>query len=222
MSDLTCDSFDHISAELALGLADAHERAGALAHLERCALCRAEIRQLSDVADALAAMAPPAEPPAGFESRVLDALAELKRPPSGWRFPLRRVLQVAAALAAVGLIGGGGWLVGESGSPPPTIDAGHLATAKLMSAGQPVGDVVVDDDGTPWMSMEVEMAGARGRYVCQVVTAGGHTATVGFLQIVAGRGVWAAALPTGSAGLRAAQLVDARGRVLATASFHHS
>lgn len=219
MTEMTCDAFHHVGAELALGLADAHERAAALTHLERCPLCRAEIRQLSDVADALAAMAPPAEPPAGFESRVLGGLTELKRPRVGWRFPLRRVLQLAAVAALVASIGVGGWLIGASDSPTPTIDAGHLATAKLMAAGRPVGDVVIDTDATPWMSMQVQMAGAGGRFSCRVVTAAGRTVAVGSFLMSGGRATWVSALPTGTARLSSAELVDPAGRVMASADF---
>ncbi|HET9075677.1 MAG TPA: hypothetical protein VFN68_01990 [Acidimicrobiales bacterium] len=218
MTDFTCEGFRHVSAELALGLADAHERAAVLAHLERCPTCRAEIRQLSDVADALAAMAPPAEPPAGFESRVLANLARLKHPPAGWRLPSRRLLQLAAAAVLVAMVGVGGWLLGAASSPAPTIDAGHLVTAKLVASGRTVGDVVVDTDGTPWMSMHLEMGGTSGRFTCRITTASGRSEEMGSFPVSAGTGAWAAALPAGVGSIRTAEVVDPAGRIMASAS----
>lgn len=219
MSELTCEAFDGLGAELALGVIDAHERVAALEHLERCPACRAEIRMLSDVADSLVAMVPPAEPPAGFESRVLDHLSGLQNPAPVWRFPVRRVLRVAAAVALAGLIGSGGWLIGAQHHPAGTIDAGHLATAKLLASGQKVGDVIVDTDGSPWMSMQVQMPGTSGQLSCHVITTGGRSVDVGSFSLTAGSGMWAAPLPEGVGPLRAAQVVDRAGRVVATASF---
>ncbi|HJS93801.1 MAG TPA: hypothetical protein VJ741_06025, partial [Solirubrobacteraceae bacterium] len=61
-------------AELALGIADGEQRALALEHAAGCSDCRRELQQLSSLADDLIALAPHREPPAGFESRVLDRI----------------------------------------------------------------------------------------------------------------------------------------------------
>jgi anti-sigma-K factor RskA len=74
MDDMRCDEFAEVAAELALGVLTGRERARALAHLDGCETCREQVRELSMAGDELLALLPPAEPPAGFESRVLDRL----------------------------------------------------------------------------------------------------------------------------------------------------
>jgi hypothetical protein len=87
-----------LAADVALDIADGEQRAEALRHLADCAECRRLVEQLSEVADELLMLAPVQEPPAGFESRVLDRLG-LGRPRRSRR--LRRLtLRVAPALAA--------------------------------------------------------------------------------------------------------------------------
>jgi anti-sigma-K factor RskA len=74
MNDMSCDEFAEVASELALGVLTGRERARALAHLDGCEACREQVRELSMVGDELLALLPSAEPPAGFESRVLDRL----------------------------------------------------------------------------------------------------------------------------------------------------
>ena len=74
MDDMSCDEFAGVAAELALGVLTGRERATALAHLDGCESCREQVRELTMVQDELLALLPSQEPPAGFESRVLDRL----------------------------------------------------------------------------------------------------------------------------------------------------
>ncbi len=74
MDDMSCDEFAEVAAELALGVLTGRERARALAHLDGCESCREQVRELSMAGDELLALLPSAEPPAGFESRVLERL----------------------------------------------------------------------------------------------------------------------------------------------------
>ncbi|GHK04308.1 hypothetical protein ACWEWI_18640 [Streptomyces sp. NPDC003753] len=73
-SDVTCEKLREIGAELALGVLPARERAGAVAHLDRCADCREYVAQLTLVGDRLIGLLPCGEPPVGFETRVAQAL----------------------------------------------------------------------------------------------------------------------------------------------------
>jgi hypothetical protein len=77
MTDLTCGQFEDLSAELALGILEGRERAVALAHVEHCADCRQDLLAMGAVADRLVELTPSAEPPAGFETRVLARLNPL-------------------------------------------------------------------------------------------------------------------------------------------------
>lgn len=71
---MRCDEIRNLAPEIALGIADGEERAEALRHLSTCAECRRALDQLSQVADDLLVLAPVEEPPAGFESRVVEAM----------------------------------------------------------------------------------------------------------------------------------------------------
>src|ERR1700722_10236174 len=71
---MTCAQLHDVAAELALGVLTGRERATAIAHLERCKACREEVRQLMAVGGLLPELLPPVEPPAGFETRVLQLL----------------------------------------------------------------------------------------------------------------------------------------------------
>jgi hypothetical protein len=74
MDDMSCDEFAEVAAELALGVLTGRERAAALAHLDGCESCREQVRELTLAQDELLALLPSQEPPAGFESRVLERL----------------------------------------------------------------------------------------------------------------------------------------------------
>jgi hypothetical protein len=74
LNDVTCAELADVAAELALGVLIGRERASALAHLDTCDACREEVRQLMATGGQLLELLPPAEPPAGFETRVLDRL----------------------------------------------------------------------------------------------------------------------------------------------------
>ena len=94
-----CERLHEIAPELALGIADGEDRARALDHLAGCANCRAHIERLSAVADELLMMAPAAEPPAGFEERVVGTIEPAPRR-SRWR---RLAIPAFAATAAAAI-----------------------------------------------------------------------------------------------------------------------
>ena len=74
LSDMTCAELADAAAELALGVLTGRERAVAVAHLSECDGCREDVRQLMATGEQLLELLPPAEPPAGFETRVLARL----------------------------------------------------------------------------------------------------------------------------------------------------
>jgi hypothetical protein len=110
---MRCEEIRDLTAELALGIADGEERAEALRHLSTCAECRREVEQLSQVADELLLLAPVQEPPAGFESRVVEAMGLERRPrrrlvrwlTPRWLAPRLGPALAAAAVTAAVLIG---------------------------------------------------------------------------------------------------------------------
>ncbi len=112
MSQPGCEELRASAAELALGVLDGEERARALAHARSCPACSAHLAELAIVAGAVLEAAPAREPPPGFESRVLDALARprgrVRRAPPGFESraldaiarPPRRVRRPRRLLAA--------------------------------------------------------------------------------------------------------------------------
>jgi hypothetical protein len=96
---MSCDELRDLAPEVALGTIEGEARAEALRHLATCADCRRLVDQLSAVADELLLAAPVQEPPAGFESRVIEAIVPRPRR-RGWR-RLPAVIGAAVAAAAV-------------------------------------------------------------------------------------------------------------------------
>lgn len=232
MTDPDCDSVRDTLAELALGVADAETRATALAHLELCGACRAELRSLADTADALSALTPEVDPPPGFEQRVVSSLlaarrgAPLPRPsatrtlarsrrraPTGG-FPRRAALAVAAA-AAVAFAAVGWALSAAGGSASPTA---AMLTGQLLSGQRDIGEVVVVRGHSPWVSVGVHGETGVDWVRCELVEKGGEVVTVGTFPLAGGTGHWAASAHTGPAQVREALLVDTyTGRVVAHA-----
>src|SRR6201986_1941087 len=74
LNDMTCAELADVAAELALGVLTGRERAVAVAHLDQCDGCREDVRQLMATGEQLRELLPAVEPPAGFETRVLERL----------------------------------------------------------------------------------------------------------------------------------------------------
>jgi anti-sigma-K factor RskA len=135
LSEMTCEEFSNVAAELALGVLTGRERARALAHLDRCDACRDEVRQLTQTGEELLGLLPTAEPPAGFESRVLARIGIEPPAKKSRRWKLgrwsaarpagvtRRMLATAAVVAAIAVGGGGG---GGGGAGVGSRWRGHL------------------------------------------------------------------------------------------------
>lgn len=215
MPELSCADCMDLSGEVALGVADAQERADVLLHVEDCPACSARLRSMTEVADGLAELLPPSDPPAGFDARVVDAI--LRPPPVRSRLTFlervrtRPVAAVAAVVVAVA-VGVGGWLIGETTSLPTS----PVVTASLRVERTNVGQVVVSGGEHPWISMAVHVHRAKTVVRCEVRNKDGAVTTIGSFTIVHGYGYWAASLPYGLV-VRSAELVTPDGHVLASA-----
>ena len=212
-----CDATRALAAELALGVAEGADRGEALAHLAGCADCQAEVRRLTDAVDAVVALAPEAEPPAGFESSVLSRLgqertADRRRP---W------VLGAAAAVlltvgVAVGLLAARG----DEGST-------SLATARMAAPdGEVVGEVwrTGEADAAVFVSVpawaQVEDSGTGApRYTLRLELADGETIEVGDFGLGDGSSSWAVPTELDGDDIRAVSVVDDSGRVWCTGRF---
>ncbi len=209
--------------ELAAGVLDGRERAELLDHVDACAGCSLELEELTLVADRLVHVAAEADPPLGFETRVVEHMRERpsRRPRRG-----ARVLLAVAAAAVVAF--GVGWATHPgTGTPPRTATPGageRPATAALVARGRTVGVVAVyagggSEHGPSWMSMSVGASPWTGRVWCTVTSADGHVRTVGSFSLAAGYGNWIAPLPVPAGSVRSAAMVGPDGKVLAAARF---
>lgn len=220
-----CEQYADELAELAVGILTGRERARALADVEGCPSCHAEMEQFSLAADSLLEVVPGIEPPLGFEVRLMERLGagRTARRLVWRRWRLRQTSLVLACLllfAAVGV--GAGWLV--RGGQHPTIErsafgteaGGKVETASLLAAGRAVGEVVVYSGSTSWISMSLDDGSWSGKASCVVRLANGSTVPLGTFWLDKGYGAWTVALPAGTGRIELASVVNDEG-VLASA-----
>ena len=188
VNEMGCAEFADAAAELALGVLTGRERARALAHLDQCEACRENVRQLTVTGEELVGLLPAIEPPAGFETRVMERLGLGTPAPAPVpvrplspvrRFGLkladwiggggtgrggvshpRRILAAAAVAVAVIVAGLGGWgLHGTTSSPT----ASALSSATLLTAShQTAGKIYFYDAGSRWLYMSVNIPSGSG------------------------------------------------------------
>jgi len=210
MTELNCEGLRDAAPELALGVLSGRERAEAIAHLQDCPACEQFVRELSVVGDRLVALVPGAEPPVGFEQRVLDRLGIARR--RRWR---RRWLAAAAVLVAIGLAAAGWTLRGALVDR----DVRDFASATITSDGHPVGEVFAYSDLRSWLYVELSSPRATGTVSCQVRLGDGRTMTVGTFPVSAGSGQWAVPAPIMGERLVEVRILAEDGSLLGTATF---
>jgi predicted anti-sigma-YlaC factor YlaD len=209
-----CSEFRELSAEFALGVLDARERALVVAHLERCDGCRKEVREFAGIADGLASLAPLVEPPNGFESRVLESVRAMRHGRA--KRNRRRAPLLAIAAAVIVVAGFVGWTL-RSGNSNSSVVHAQLTSATLASPRRVVGEVVIDRAGS-WVSMAVDLPETSVWATCEVITGSGSVVIVGSFRVVHGHGYWAAPLHR-TMTIDGARLVDYSGRTLASSTF---
>lgn len=211
---MTCAELDAVAAELSLDLLTGEQRAEALAHVAECAACRARVAELTAAADRIVQMIPGAEPSAGFEERVLDALGP---PPAAPRRSGRRPW-FALAAAIVLVLGVAGALAiaarRDTGISP-------REAAMVTPKGDDVGDVYVSDDSPSWVFVSVPAWADRwgGKPYDLVLTlADGTTRTIAGGDLDAGHGAWGTVLAEDGANVRAVAMVGGDGGVWCSAT----
>ena len=242
VNEMGCAEFADAAAELALGVLTGRERAQALAHLDQCEACREHVRQLTVTGEELVGLLPAIEPPAGFETRVMERLglgapapglapAPARRVSPARRFRLklagwiggggvsypRRMLATAAVAAAVIVAGLGGWGLHAATSSPA---ASPLSSAAFLTAShQTAGKIYFYNGDHRWLYMSVDIGSGNGMVICQVEGPDGHLTTIGSFRLNGGYGYWGSPDPVTSGPLTGARLVTNSGTVLATATF---
>lgn len=214
----TCARLRQLAPELALGVLDGTERADALGHLATCVDCRAYTDQLTGIGDALLLLAPAADPPLGFESRVAARLAA--EPPSiaiataqRHRRTWLRTAAIAAAAAAVAVLVTA-TLVRTGGDH----DALVRATLASSRSGDRVGQVWAYDGDRDWLFMTVDNPWAADNpYICEAVLRDGRTVRLGRFQAHDGKGAWGEPVDVPLGDVTAIRVVTDDGTVVATA-----
>ena len=207
VSAMSCAQVRELAPELALGILSGAERAEVVLHVNGCARCQAYVAELTEAADAIPQLAPEAEPPAGFEARVLQRLD------AGERRPRRRWIAAVAAVAAAAIIVSVTVVrVIESNDNQVTNQVASAPVAVAMEGGVvpvPAGWAFVNDHHG--VAVSVNYGIPSGRYAVQVTPARGASTSIGTMQVVDGRGTWTGRSADAlRAGARVA-LVDASG-----------
>jgi hypothetical protein len=221
-----CERLRELAPELALGIADGEERAWALEHLAGCAACRAHLERLSGAADELVLLAPAAEPPPGFEGRVVERLAPA---PSRPAWPRRLALPASAALAAAALAAFAVW--SALGDDRDLADAyrdtlevadGEYIDASPLAApgGAEVGYVYGYQGRASWLIAVVYDGLDDGHYRVQLVGRDGERMPLRPLEIEGGRGSVGAVTPIPFDDVAAIRVLDDRGREVADGDPH--
>jgi hypothetical protein len=219
MPELNCAECIELAPELALNALTGRERATALAHLDHCSCCRQAVSELANTADQLLGLISEAEPPRGFEKRVLGALSPLAARSSPW--PL-----AAAAGGLALLLIGTGWIVGSSmpakqrmaqGAEPGTRT---VLYAPLTNQSQEVGQAYLEPDQPSWVYLSLSSNVKPDTNLrCTITEPDSGTPSLGTFALDHGQGGWNIPAPLQHDGRIVATVIDGAGRVIGSAHF---
>jgi hypothetical protein len=208
---MTCAELEELAAELALGTVSGAERAAALDHVAGCAACRDLVDQLARAADSMLLLAPPVEPPPGFESKVLSRMGVA--PAAGrLRAPRRRraLIGVAAVALVAALTGAGAARLADDGRPP------EIRTALARDdQGRWTCRALVYGRNPTWLVVSLDRTdGLNAAFSVEAFHAGSSTPVpVGTFAIEHGHGSLTKAVGLAADDLQSIRVLDAGGRV---------
>jgi anti-sigma-K factor RskA len=230
-AEMGCDQVRDLAPELALGIAEGQERDAALRHLSGCGGCRQLVSELSSVGDELLQLAPAHDPPAGFESRVLDALTEPPR--RGRSQPLTRrwrwVATAAAAVVLAAALGAGSVFLATAGdrrlaaSYQAVLSQGqgaYFLAAPLKGSQGRVGTVFGYQGQPSWAMVTLQSSiQEEGRFQVQAVTRDGRYLSLGDAVLGGAGGSWGGQLPVDLSEVHELRFVGPDGRPAFAATF---
>lgn len=206
-----CTQLHEVAPELALGVLVGAERGQALAHLAGCAECRQHVDELSQAADSLLLLAAEAEPPLGFESRVLGRLGADQPRQRPWRWIATAAAAAVLAAAATGIV------VHQLDTPSGDL---QLRTGALLAgSGKETGDFYITAGRPGWVFMSVESATTGQSYDCELHFADGHVVNAGRFTVAGRKGWWGTVVKPDAGDLRSIRLVATDGTTIAAAEF---
>jgi hypothetical protein len=211
-----CDEIREITAELALGIAAGEDRARALEHVAHCRDCQRELAQLTHVVDDLLVVAPEADPPAGFEERVLRAIAPKKPARKPFRIRAWRPLVALAAGAAIASAAmvvayhDDHKLANEYRQALAAADGSRFVAVPLRdAAGVKRGSLSIYKGEPSWLVLAVRSPQTTKPVRAELVTRSGkHLPLAGFALR---SGVWGGPLPVPLEQVASVQLQDGQG-----------
>lgn len=217
----TCASLADDLAALALNALTGRRRGEVLSHVAGCQHCTEELAELTRASDFLLALAPNADAPLGFESRLAERLRPVTHRPARalWRRPilasLMSVLLLLSALLA-------GTVIGAHRSPAPVTATRsvNLMSDRLSGSPAVVGKVLLLGGTPTWMLMTLEYGGWSGDLSCQVVLRSGQVETLGTFRVTTGYDSWTIPIRAPISDVIAARLVRADGVLLASATLN--
>jgi len=213
---VNCSEIEPDLVEFALGTSSGRSRSRVVSHLSTCSKCTTEIETLTAVADAMLELTPDAEPPLGFEHRLLERLhAEPIRSRRRDHSVMFAVAAAFALIAVLALTVGGATPWHSTNSSRTT--SGKIVNARLVSQGRDVGQVFVTAGSPAWIYMTFDDSTHSGPAWCRVTLQNGRVVTAGQFSLVRGYGAWAAQVHTAGSRIVTAQVIGASGTVLATA-----
>ena len=218
MNAEVCTQFEEHVEALAIGELAEPETSRLLAHASSCPSCQAHLDTMSGLVDSLLQLTPRVQPPAGFESSVLERLHVAASVPSArWRS-----FTVAAA-CIVALLGGmvvGNAVLGGA-QESANASAGTITRSGTIAApdGSSVGSAQLVSGAQPFVLVTIDSpTNSSGDVWCELLLASGQSVTVGSwgYDDVARR-VWAVGIDPSLLAAVEMRIVAADGTVVATA-----
>ena len=206
--------------DLAVGELTGRARSDALTHLLGCRTCREQVEGLTRVSEDLLLAAPEAEPPAGFESAVLERLSP--EVPSGHRRFRAATVVVGAVAAIVALAVAGivGALVTARGS------SDLVEAVMITPSGVEVGSAWHYDDESSWVFVSVpsweigyDDPVTAPSYRLQMELDDGSTVTSVEFNLDSEAGSWGTSIDVDPGQLRSVSIIDETGRIWCSATF---
>jgi len=218
----TCRIVRELAPDFVLGALSGSERADVLTHLATCVDCRRYVDEMAQVADALLVLAPEAEPPAGFESRVLARVQPRRR-----RTTVRWIAAVAAAavLAATAT-----WIGASSAYRLDRATKGALQALggrtliakdlRKVSDQTHAGYAVAYDGTAPWMFVYIDNERETQTYTIQCEYKDGTTQQwPNSMRLRSGNGSWGGMIHSSVGQLRDVRILDSDGSTEYVATF---
>jgi hypothetical protein len=229
--EIGCDQVRDLAPELALGIAEGHERDAALRHLSGCAACRELVSEFSAVDGELLVLAAGKDPPRGFESRVLARLAEPSRDTRPESLPRRRrwVLAAAAAAVVAAALGGGSvfWATADdrqlADSYQAVLSLGQgdfFLAAPLQGSDGRVGTVFAYQGDPSWAMVSIQPSfPEEGRFRVQVVTRDGRYLSLDDMILGGAEQAQGVQLPVDASAVQELRFAQSDGGTRFTATF---